>query len=91
LALNLCFKGVSLRKNKDHLKQFHGIIAGHTAIYRRIEKYVGLMKSYVAYNSRYDGGPIPVRNKEKFNIEEARLGFNTVSPGTIVHISAGRL
>jgi transposase-like protein len=42
LALDLYFKGVSLRKIKDHLKQFHGVEVSHMAIYKWIEKYVNL-------------------------------------------------
>jgi transposase-like protein len=47
LALDLYFKGVSLRKIKDHLKQFHNVDVSHVAIYGWIEKYVNLMKRYV--------------------------------------------
>jgi len=47
VALDLYFKGVSLRKIRDHLKQFYGIKITHVAILKWIRKYVILMKEYV--------------------------------------------
>ena len=47
LCLDLCFKGLSLRKIPDHLTQFYGIEASHMTIYRWIRKYVQSLKQYV--------------------------------------------
>lgn len=48
LCLDLYFKGVSLRKISDHLKQFHKQEVNYSTVYRWIEKYVGLMNDYVS-------------------------------------------
>jgi len=47
LVLDLYFKGLSLRKIVDHLKQFHQLKIHNTTVLRWIQKYVRLMKSYV--------------------------------------------
>jgi transposase-like protein len=47
LSLDLYFKGVSLRKIVDHIKQFHGIEVSHMAVYKWIHKYVKLIKQNV--------------------------------------------
>jgi transposase-like protein len=47
LALDLYFKGVSLRKITDHIKQFYGLKVHCSTILRWIQKYVKLMKEYV--------------------------------------------
>jgi len=47
LALDLYFKGVSLRKITDHVKQFYGLKVHFSTILRWIQKYVQLMKEYV--------------------------------------------
>jgi transposase-like protein len=47
LALDLYFKGVSLRKIVDHFKQFHSLKVSHVAILKWIGKYTKLMKEYV--------------------------------------------
>jgi len=46
-ALDLYFKGISLRKVCDHVKQFHGIAVSHVAIIKWIRKFVRLVKPYV--------------------------------------------
>ena len=46
LALDLYFKGVSLRKIADHIRQFHGLRVSHVTIYYWIRKYVELLKEY---------------------------------------------
>ncbi len=48
LVLDLYFKGVSLRKIADHLKQFHELKLSHVSILRWIEKYVEIMDKYVS-------------------------------------------
>lgn len=47
-ALDLYFKGISLRKVCDHVKQFHGIEVSHVAVIKWIRKFVRLVKPYVA-------------------------------------------
>ncbi len=47
VALDLYFKGVSLRKIVDHLKQFERVNVSHVAVLKWIGKYVALMKNYV--------------------------------------------
>ncbi|MFY3742222.1 MAG: transposase-like protein/predicted RNA-binding Zn-ribbon protein involved in translation (DUF1610 family) [Candidatus Nitrosomirales archaeon] len=46
-ALDLYFKGISLRKVTDHVKQFHGIEVSHVAVIKWIRKFVRLVKPYV--------------------------------------------
>lgn len=46
-ALDLYFKGISLRKVTDHVKQFHGIEVSHVALIKWIRKFVRLVKPYV--------------------------------------------
>lgn len=47
LALDLYFKGVSLRKITDHIKQFYGLKVHFSTILRWIQKYVHFLKEYV--------------------------------------------
>lgn len=47
LAMDLYFKGVSLRKIVDHLKQFYNIKVSQVAVFKWIRKYTELMKEYV--------------------------------------------
>jgi transposase-like protein/DNA-directed RNA polymerase subunit M/transcription elongation factor TFIIS len=47
VALDLYFKGVSLRKIVDHLKQFERVNVSFVAVYKWIRKYVALMRDYV--------------------------------------------
>jgi len=47
LSLDLYFKGVSLRKIVDHIKQFYGLEVSHMAVYKWIHKYVKLIKQNV--------------------------------------------
>jgi len=46
IALDLYFKGISLRSITDHLKQFYGTEVSHVAVFKWIKKYVKLMKEY---------------------------------------------
>jgi putative transposase len=48
LVLDLYFKGLSLRKISDHLNQFHNLNVHYTTVLRWIQKYVQIMKTYVA-------------------------------------------
>ena len=47
LTLDLYFKGVSLRKISDHLKQFYSLDVYFTTIFRWIGRYVRIMDEYV--------------------------------------------
>ncbi len=47
LTLDLYFKGISLRKICQHLKQFYDLNICHKSVYNWIEKYVGIMNEYV--------------------------------------------
>ncbi len=46
-CLDLYFKGVSLRKIKDHLKQFYNADIDHTTIYRWIKRFTKVINKYV--------------------------------------------
>jgi transposase-like protein len=47
LTLDLYFKGISLRKISQHLKQFYELNISHKSVYNWIKKYVGIMNQYV--------------------------------------------
>ena len=47
LTLDLYFKGVSLRKICDHLKQFYELNVVHTTLLKWIRKYIRIMDEYV--------------------------------------------
>jgi len=47
LTMDLYFKGVSLRKIAHHLKQFYNLNISHKTVHNWIEKYVGIMNTYV--------------------------------------------
>jgi transposase-like protein len=46
VALDLYFKGISMRAIVDHLKQFYGVEVSHVAVYKWIRKYIVMMKKY---------------------------------------------
>jgi putative transposase len=46
-ALDLYFKGVSLRKICDHLRQFYGVKKTHVSIIKWLRKFVDVVKPYV--------------------------------------------
>jgi len=46
VALDLYFKGISLRKIQDHLKQFERTNVSYVAVYKWIRKYTDLMAQY---------------------------------------------
>jgi len=48
LTLDLYFKGISLRKITDHLKQFYNLNVHYSTIYRWIEKYIMILNEYVS-------------------------------------------
>jgi len=45
-SLDLFFKGISLRKIMDHLKQFYGVTVNCSTVLRWIQRYTALMKDY---------------------------------------------
>lgn len=47
-TLDLYFKGVSLRKIADHLKQCYSLEIDHSTVYRWISKYTDIIEAYVA-------------------------------------------
>ncbi len=46
VALDLYFKGISMRAIVDHIKQFYNVEVSHVAIYKWIRKYIAMMKRY---------------------------------------------
>jgi transposase-like protein len=46
VALDLYFKGISMRAIVDHIKQFYGVEVSHVAVYKWIRKYIRLLKEY---------------------------------------------
>jgi len=48
LTLDLYFKGCSLRKISDHLKQFYELEIAHTTLFNWIGKYIKIMDKYVS-------------------------------------------
>jgi len=47
LTLDLYFRGLSLRKISQHLKEFYELDVTHMSIYNWIDKYIGIMNEYV--------------------------------------------
>jgi transposase-like protein len=47
LTLDLYFRGLSLRKVCQHLKEFYNLKVSYVTVYRWIEKYIGVMNGYV--------------------------------------------
>lgn len=47
LTLDLYFRGLSLRKVCQHLKEFYNLNISYVTVYRWIEKYIGIMNGYV--------------------------------------------
>ena len=46
LVLDLYFKGISLRKIEDHLKQFYGIKVSYRTVYNWVIRFTQLIKNY---------------------------------------------
>jgi len=47
VALDLYFKGLSLRKITDHINQFYDIEISHVGVYKWVRKYAELITNYV--------------------------------------------
>jgi transposase-like protein len=48
VTLDLYFKGISLRKITDHLRQFYNLNVHYSTIYRWIDRYIRIMNEYVS-------------------------------------------
>jgi transposase-like protein len=68
LTLDLYFKGVSLRKISDHLKQFHNIDVYFTTIFRWIDRYIRIMDEYVRQ--------FKPQTSEIWNVDEMMISVN---------------
>lgn len=62
LALDLYYKGLSLRKITDHLKQFYNIQVHYTTVFKWIKKYIELIGGYLK--------DIPVGASERWRADE---------------------
>jgi transposase-like protein len=68
-ALDLYFKGLSLRKVKDHLRQFYGRDLHHTTILKWIRKYSKLIGEYVQ--------GLNVEFGDRWNADETIVAINS--------------
>ena len=68
LTLDLYFKGVSLRKIVDHLKQFHALEIAHTTLFYWIKKYIIIMDEYTRQFKPQLGG--------LWNVDEMMISVN---------------
>jgi len=48
-ALDLYFKGLSLRKVAEHITEFYGVSVNHVVVYKWIKNYVELIRDYVEH------------------------------------------
>lgn len=48
ITLDLYFKGTSLRKISDHLRQFYDLAVDHSSVYRWICKYTDIIEAYIS-------------------------------------------
>jgi transposase-like protein len=65
ISLDLYFKGTSLRKISDHLKQFYGLNVHFSTLYRWIGKYVKMIGEYADSLTPQLSG--------KWNVDEMKL------------------
>lgn len=65
ITLDLYFKGTSLRKISDHLKQFYGLEVHFSTLYRWIGKYVELIGEYA--------DSVTPQLSGKWNVDEMKL------------------
>jgi transposase-like protein len=68
LTLDLYFKGVSLRKISDHLKQFHDLEIAHTTLFYWIAKYIRIIDEYTRQFKPQLG--------ELWNVDEMMISVN---------------
>ncbi|MCP8313789.1 MAG: DDE-type integrase/transposase/recombinase [archaeon] len=91
ITLDLYFKGISLRKISDHIRQFYGYEVNFSTIYKWIERYVEIMTSYVKKLAPKLGGNwhvdemfVKVKGEWKYlwNIMDKETKFQLVSEVT---------
>ncbi len=94
-VIDLYFKGVSLRKIQDHIKQFYDLQITHVTIYHWIKRFTKLMNEYVSHlNPKVSGmwhtdeQMIKMKEKDKWaycwNVIDAETRFliaNNVTEG----------
>lgn len=68
LALDLHFKGLSLRQITDTLAQFHNVDVDHSTVYRWLKRYVDVLTSYAAALQPLVG--------EKWNCDEMKVKYS---------------
>ena len=67
-ALDLYFKGLSLRSIADHINQIHGYHLSHLTIYRWTRKYVKLIVQYT--------NQLQPKVSQKWHVDEMRVNVN---------------
>lgn len=87
-CLDLYFKGISLRKIADHIKQFSGLEVSHVTIYNWVKRYMKLVNAYVEKLNPKIGGiwhvdEMKVKNGGQWswlwNLMDAEIRFMLVS------------
>lgn len=83
VALDLYFKGISMRAIVDHLKQFYNVEVSHVAIYKWIRKYVAMMKKYVdqlvpRVSGIWHSDEMTLNIKDLDNHENLRWAWNVI-------------
>jgi len=68
LTLDLYFKGVSLRKISDHLKQFYNLNITYVTVFRWIDRYIRIMDEYVRQ--------FKPQLSEIWNVDEMMISIN---------------
>ena len=82
LALDLYFKGISLRKISDHIKQFYGVKVGKSAIHKWLRKYCEIINDYA---SQLEPGLSDVWNADEMMVKCGGKWFwlwNVMDSGT---------
>jgi transposase-like protein len=83
VALDLYFKGISMRAIVDHIKQFYGVEVSHVAIYKWIRKYVAMMKKYcdqlvLRVSGIWHSDEMTLNIKDLDNHENLRWAWNVI-------------
>ncbi len=87
-TLDLYFKGISLRKISDHLKQFYALEVNHSTVFRWVVKYVDVIEAYVEtlepeVGNIWHGDEMKVRVKGQWkwlwNMMDEKTRFQLVS------------
>jgi len=74
VTLDLYFKGISLRKISDHLKQFYGIEVPFQTVWKWLDRYIKIMDSYVKtlvpqLSGKWHVDEMMVKVKNGFNVK----------------------